>query len=165
MSGFTTNAWKGFAIYYEILDRIHYTKLIQWDPTTKSLCENKKPQYFLWAISLSSAIFLVLGIPSFLFLEFVLSGYNPSRNVTNAKIFVMIIVFLTGVHSIPISIQLFNTYKSMIVGFNLFVRLQRHVFGNTRFFQITRVSIDPSLISFIRKLSSCIIYRCQHDQK
>jgi len=136
MSGFSTNAWNGFAFYYTILDRIHYAKLIKWDPKTRYLCENNRPQYVLWAISLSCAVYLFLGIPSFLFLEFVLYGYNPLRNFTCAKVFVMIIVFLTGLHSIPISIQLFKTYKSMIAGFNLFIRLQRHVSGSIQFYHL-----------------------------
>jgi len=133
MSGFSANAWKGFAIYYTILDSIHYTRLIKWDPKTKYLCENKRPQYFLWGISLSCVVVLFLAIPTYLFLEFVLSGYNLSRNFTYEKLFVMIIVFLGGLHSIPISIHWFKTYKDMIAGFNLFVRLQRHVLGNLRF--------------------------------
>jgi len=139
MSGFSTNAWKGFAIYYTILDRIHYAKLIKWDPKTKYLSENKSPQYFLWGISISCTVILFLGIPSFLFLEFVLSGYNRARNFTYEKIFIMLIVFLGGLHSIPISIHLFKSNKEMIAGFNLFVRLQRHVLGNLRFITYLRI--------------------------
>jgi len=132
MSGFSNNAWKGFGFYYQILEKIHYTKLVSWDPKSKYLCENKRPKhllYLLWGISLSFSILISLVIPSFLFFEFVFTGYNSSRNFTYEKLFAVAILFLAGVHSIPTSIKLFSTYKDMVAGFNLYIRLQRHLSG------------------------------------
>jgi len=130
MLDFSKHAWKGFALFYQILDNINYTKPVTWDPKTKYLRRNKKTQYFLWGISLSCATLISLVIPTFLFLEFVFIGYNSSRNITYEKIFILTILFLGGVHCIPTSIQLLTTYEEMIAGFNLYIRVQRHVQGN-----------------------------------
>jgi len=146
MLDFSKHAWKGFAFYYKVLDTIHFTKPVTWDPKTKYLCRNKQPRYFLWGIALSCAILVALVIPSFLFLEFVFAGYNPSRDLTYEKVFALTLFFLGGIHSLPTSIKLITVYDEMITGFNLYIRVQRHVKGNVKFstlnFQTVQIQIE-----------------------
>jgi hypothetical protein len=121
-------AWSGFAGYFKILDKIHYTRPIRWNSKKGCLEVNPSPQNFLWTIGTICSFIVGIACPVYVALEQVL--YRKMKLSVAQHGVPLIACFFVAMHSLPVLLHtLFISKKDLVQGFNNIVELEKHILG------------------------------------
>jgi hypothetical protein len=121
-------AWSGFARYFKILEKIHYTRPIRWNSKTKCLEVNPSPQKLFWSVGTLCSFIVGIACPVYVGLEQVFVGRLKLSMEEGGAL--LIVYFWASVHTIPVFLHtLLISKKDLVQGFNNIVKLEKHVFG------------------------------------
>jgi hypothetical protein len=125
---FSALAWSGFARYFTILEKIHYTRPIRWNSKTKCLEVNPSPQKLFWSVGTLCSFIVGIACPVYVGLEQVFVGRLKLSMEEGGAL--LIVYFWASVHTIPVFLHtLLISKKDLVQGFNNIVKLEKHVFG------------------------------------
>jgi hypothetical protein len=120
-------AWSGFAGYFKLLDKIHYTRPIRWNSKKGCLEVNPSPQKLLWTVGTICSFIVGIACPVYVALEQVL--YRKMK-LSVVQLVPLIIFFFVTMHSLPVFLHtLFISKKDLVQGFNNIVELEKHILG------------------------------------
>jgi hypothetical protein len=121
-------AWSGFAGYFKILDKIHYTRPIRWNSKKGCLEVNPSPQKHLWSIGVICSFIVGIACPVYVALEQVLSR-KMKLSVAQHGVPLIVFFFVT-MHALPPFLHtLFVTKEDLVQGFNHIVQLEKYILG------------------------------------
>jgi membrane protease YdiL (CAAX protease family) len=125
---FSALAWSGFAGYFKILERIHYTRPIRWNAGKHCLEVNPSPQKLLWTIGALCSFIVGIAVPVYVALEQVLVNKMKLTIVQHGV--PLIVFFFASMHALPIFLHtLFVSKSDLVHGFNNIVQLENHLLG------------------------------------
>jgi hypothetical protein len=121
-------AWSGFAGYFKILDKIHYTRPIRWNSKKGCLEVNPSPQKLLWTVGAICSFIVGIACPVYVALEHVIVNRMKLSVAQHGVPF--IVFFFVTMHSLPVFLHtMFISKKDLVQGFNNIVQLEKYLLG------------------------------------
>jgi len=120
---FSDFAWKGFALFFHLLDKLHLTRYHKWDPESRMFIKNPKPSRALYMFCNATVFIQFICIPIVIAVTNVVSAHHGiSLTATDAT--VLSLLFMAGMHSVPIYYKQLTSRESFVKPFNEFIKLE-----------------------------------------
>jgi hypothetical protein len=124
---FTDLAWSGFAGYFQLLEKLHYTRPIRWNSKKGCLEVNPSPQTLLWSVGTLCSYVVGLLCPVYVALEHI---FVKRMNLPVKDGAFLLLLFLATVHTFPVFLHtMFVSKADLVEGFNNIIQLEKHLLG------------------------------------